>query len=364
MKKVGIVNSGGDVQGINAVISSIVRSGLPKGLSSVGFIKGWEGILDMNYIDLSLAEVQGIEHLGGTILHSVNRGRFAGKVGVGVSNKIPEDILQLAKDNISKLEIDALIVIGGDGTLSGALQLGEMGVPIIGVPKTIDNDINSTDQTFGFSTAVNIVVEALDRIHTTAVSHDRVIFVETMGRHAGWIALYSGFSGGADAILLPEIPFSYTKLLEYLRNRKSLGSYYSVVVVSEGAISSDEKNGGLHLKEPDLNKSSEVKLGGITDEIMRNIEKLAPGEFDMRNTVLGHIQRGGTPDAEDRILAKAYGVKAVEALMEGKFGEMIAYKDGEFTTVKIEDAVSNLKLVTHDDYVFRSAKEIGIFLGD
>lgn len=361
MKKIGIVNSGGDVQGINAVISSIVRSGTPKDLKFIGFMKGWEGVLDMNYVELGIEQIRGISHLGGTILHSVNKGRFAAKIGAGSKNQIPDDILRLAKSNLEKLDIDALIVIGGDGTLSGALQLSDIGVKVVGVPKTIDNDLNATDQTFGFSTAVNIVVEALDRIHTTAVSHDRVFFVETMGRHAGWIALYSGFSGGADAILIPEIPFEYKDLIEYLRYRKTIGRYYSVVVVAEGAKSKDNNAPALHLGEP---SSSEMRLGGVTDDIIRNIEKLAPGEFDMRNTVLGHIQRGGTPDAEDRILAKAYGVKAVEAILKHKFGEMIAYQDGEFKTVKIKDAVRNLKVVTKDDYVFKSAKEIGIFLGE
>lgn len=360
MKKIGIVNSGGDVQGINAVISSIVRTGTPLNLKFIGFMKGWEGILDMNYIDLGIDQIRGISHLGGTILHSVNKGRFAGKAGAGDKNKIPEEILQQVKANLDKLEIDALIVIGGDGTLTGAMQLSELGVKIVGVPKTIDNDLNATDKTFGFGTAVSIVVDALDRIHTTAVSHDRVLFVETMGRHAGWIALYSGFGGGADAILIPEIEFTYEGLIDYLRYRKTIGRYYSVVVVAEGAKARNSELSTLDYE----NASAEVKLGGASDLIMRNIEKLAPGEFEMRNTVLGHIQRGGTPNSEDRILAKVYGSKAVEAVLAGHFGHMVAYKNNEFTLVKIEDAVADLKLVTKEDYVYKAAKNIGVYFGE
>lgn len=360
MKKIGIINSGGDVQGINAVISSIVRSGVPKGLRFVGFIKGWEGILDNKYIDLNIDAIRGISHQGGTILHSVNHGRFAGKGGVGDKNEIPEEILDNVKTNLEKLEIDALIVIGGDGTLSGALQLAEKGVKIVGIPKTIDNDLSSTDQTFGFSTAVNIVVEALDRVHTTAVSHDRVLFVETMGRHTGWIALYSGLAGGADAILIPEIPFSYEGLLDYLRYRKTIGRNYSVVVVSEGA-----KAVGEDLSTIDPGKdSSEVKIGGITDKLMKKIDELAPDEFEMRNTVLGHIQRGGTPDAEDRILAKVYGTKALDAVLSGEFNKMVAFKDGEFVLADLKEAVRSLKIVTKDHFVYKSAKDIGIYFGE
>ena len=360
MKKIGIVNSGGDVQGINAVISSAVRTGVPLGLKFVGFMKGWEGILDMNYIELGIDQVRGISHLGGTILHSVNRGRFAGKSGIGKSSQIPEEILNQVKSNLEKLDVDALIVIGGDGTLSGALQLSEKGVKIIGVPKTIDNDLNATDQTFGFSTAVNIVVEALDRIHTTAVSHDRVLFVETMGRHAGWIALFAGLAGGADAILIPEIKFSYDGLINYLRYRKTIGRFYSVVVVAEGAVS----KGGEVSKADIENDASEVRIGGVSHLIMQNIEKLAPNEFEMRNTVLGHIQRGGTPDSEDRILAKTYGIRAVEALIKGKSGEMIAIRNGEFTEVLIKDAIKKLKVVTDDHFAYQSAKSIGVYFGE
>lgn len=359
MKRIGIVNSGGDTQAINAVIASAVRAGQKYNYEFIGFIKGWEGILDNDYMKLGLEQIRGISHLGGTILHSVNKGRFAGKVGAGDVNKIPDEIIKEATDNLNALEVDALIVIGGDGTLSGAMQLAEVGVKIIGVPKTIDNDLAAADKTFGFSTAVDIVVEALDRIHTTAFSHDRVLFVETMGRNVGWIALSSGLAGGADAILLPEIEFSYEGLINFLKYRKRIGRNYSVVVVSEGAKAKDEE-----VSAKKIEGQPEVKLGGITERIMQRVEALAPGEFEMRNVVLGHIQRGGTPNAEDRILGKSYGVAAVEALREKKYGQMVCLQNGEMVSVSIEEAVKDLKSVSTDAMEFKTAKAIGVYFGE
>lgn len=360
VKKIGVLNGGGDVQPLNAVISSIVKSGVHKGFEFIGFEKGWEGVLSpMLYRTLDLKSVRGISHVGGTILGTVNKGRFAAKVGEGEVNKIPDEILNEAKANLEKVGVDALIVIGGDGTLSGALQLAQKGVNIVGVPKTIDNDLKSTDKTFGFSTAVDIATEALDRIHTTATSHDRVIFVEVMGRHAGWIALYSGLAGGADMILLPEIPFDYQKIIEFLRKRKETGYRSSVVVVSEGATS---KEGTLTVMGS--SEKEEVKLGGISNTIIHNIDRMAPGEFELRNTILGHVQRGGTPNSEDRILAKQYGVAAVDAVEKGEFGKMVSLRGDQIITVPISEAVDQLKLVTVDSMAVQTAKKIGVFFGD
>jgi len=361
MKKIGIVNSGGDTQAINAVIASAVKYGLGKDFKFIGFIKGWEGILDMEYMELGMEQIRGISHLGGTILHSVNKGRFAGKGGdAGDANSIPDEILHLAKKNLETLKIDTLIVIGGDGTLSGAMQLEKLGVKIVGVPKTIDNDLAGVDMTFGFSSAVEIGVEALDRIHTTAVSHDRVMFVETMGRHVGWIPLYAGLAGGADVILIPEIEFSYDGLVRFLSWRKKIGRNYSVVVVSEGAKAKNEK---IATKE-NVDGRPEVILGGISEQIMNRLNQMAPGEFEMRNVVLGHTQRGGSPNAEDRILAKSYGVAAVDAVINKKFGQMVAYVGGKMKTVPIEDAVDKLKKVTDEDLIFQSAKKLGVYFGE
>jgi len=358
--KIGILNSGGDVQALNAVIASCVKTGITKGYEFIGFYKGWEGILNpIMYIPLTLKEVRGISHQGGTILHTVNKGRFAGKAGEGNTNKIPNEILMEAKNNLDKLGIEALIVIGGDGTMSGALQLSEVGVKIVGVPKTIDNDLGSTDKTFGFSTAVDIVMEALDRVHTTATSHDRVILVETMGRNAGWIALYSGIAGGADMILIPEIEFNYNNIIEFLRKRKETGYRSSVVVVAEGAKAIAERVSVISDSD-----RPEVRIGGISAHLIHQIEQLAPGEFELRNVVLGHVQRGGSPNAEDRILAKEYGVAAIAAIENKEFNIMVSLRGKQIITVPLKDVCDTLKTVNQDSIEFQTALEIGTYFGD
>ena len=359
LKRIGILNGGGDCAGLNAVISSIVRAGIPMGYEFVGIQKGWEGILDPPMLrPLGINEVKGISHLGGTILRTTNRGRFAAKVGEGGVSRIPEDILRSAEHNMKENKIDALIVIGGDGTLSGALQLMELtGIKVVGVPKTIDNDLKGTDRSFGFSSAVEIVREAVDRIHTTASSHDRVFFVEVMGRHAGWIGLYGGVAGGADAILIPEFPFDPADLVQFLRQRDGGTSHASVVVLTEGV-----RMGGM-LSTRGSGKAAEMQLGGVADKLMRIIEGHVPDAFEMRSVVLGHIQRGGSPNAEDRILAREYGVAAIEAMHAGKFGHMVSLRGGQMTTVPIAEAVGALHLVTEADPVYNAAKKIGIYLG-
>lgn len=358
VKRIGILTGGGDCAGLNAVISAVVRSGIGMGYEFVGILKGWEGILDPTMLKpLSLEDVKGISHLGGTILRTTNKGRFAAKVGEGGVSRIPQDILQMVERNMKAHAIDALVVIGGDGTLSGAQQLMDTtGVRVVGVPKTIDNDLQGTDQTFGFSTAVEVVREALDRIHTTAASHDRVIFVETMGRHAGWIALYGGVAGNADAILLPEFDFRVEDLAAFLRRRDQAREFASIVVVAEGA----RINGAISAVSAG-SATSELKLGGTADRVMAAVEAVAPGEFEMRSVVLGHTQRGGSPNAEDRILSRAYGVAAMEAIDQGKFGSMVSMRGGAMSIVPIADAVGGLKRVTVDDPVFDAASKIGIF---
>lgn len=356
--KIGIINSGGDAQGLNAVISAAVKYGLRQGHEFIGFIKGWEGLLDKNYIVLDRERIRGISHLGGTILYTVNKGRFAGKAGLGGVHQIPEEILNEAKANLEELGVDALIVIGGDGTLSGAEQLGNVGVQYVGVPKTIDNDLDATDSTFGFHTAVDVVLEALDRVHTTAYSHSRVLFVETMGRHAGWIGLHAGLAGGAHIVLLPEFPFSYEKLLWFMRTRQQTGGKYTIVVVAEGAKPQD---GQVVAAD---NGAPEVRLGGISETIMHNIEKAAPGEFEMRNLVLGHVQRGGAPDAYDRVLAKSYGVAAIDAIEQKKFSHVVCLQGNKIVPVPVHDVLDGLKQVTKDSMVFQTAQKIGIYFGN
>lgn len=358
--KIGILNSGGDVQGINAVIASVVQTAHSNGLDYkfIGYLRGWEGVLDGNYINLDLASVNNISNLGGTILYSVNKGRFSGKVGKGRLNQIPPSVIAEAKQNLAKEGVDALVVIGGDGTLSAALQLANAGVNIVGVPKTIDNDLVATEQTFGFSTAVSIAMDAIDRVFTTAMSHERVIFVETMGRHVGWIALYAGLAGGAHGILIPEFDFDYAKLIDFIRSRSASGNTYSIIVVSEGAKPIHEEQQTLKV----VTRSSEVKLSGISDRIITKIEELAPGEFEMRNVVLGHTQRGGSPNAEDRILAKSFGVGVINAIQKKQFGKMVCLSNNHISVMPISEAVSKLNRVTKDCLAYTTAKSLGIFL--
>lgn len=356
MRTVGILTSGGDCAGLNAVIASIVRAGTPLGYRFIGFHRGWEGLLSpMSYTELTPENVRGISHLGGTVLKTTNKGRFGAKLTAGGLRRIPQEVLDEAKRNLESVGCEGLIVIGGDGSLSGAMQLSELGVNIVGVPKTIDNDLQHTDRTFGFSTAVQVVVDSLDRIHSTATSHDRVMFVETMGRHAGWIALRAGLAGGAHAILLPEFPFSPSDLVAYLRKRHEK-TKSTVIVIAEGAAIDDQYVGQARAN------GGELLLGGVSTRLVQEIEALAPEEFEMRVTVLGHIQRGGTPNAPDRMLSKAYGVAAIQAYHHGHFGNMVRYNCNKMDIVPIAEACGGLKLVTEETLEYVTARELGIFI--
>lgn len=354
--RIGILTAGGDCAGLNAVIAAAVNYGSRLGYEFVGFRRGFEGVLSpMAFQILTHADVRGISHLGGSFLHTTNRGRFGGKKGAGDSNQIPEEILEEARHNLASINVDGLIVIGGDGSLSAALQLAERGVRVIGVPKTIDNDLAATDQTFGFSTALGVAVEALDRVHTTATSHDRVLFVEVMGRHTGWIALKAGLAGGADAILVPEFPFDIDDLVGFLRDRKAEGKGSAVIVVAEGAVVDGKRS-------YEAGSASEVRFAGVTNRIMHLVEQLAPDEFEMRATVVGHIQRGGTPNARDRNLARAYGVGAIDALERGEDQVMVSLHGQEIITVPMAEAVSRLKAVGQDTLEYSTARKLGVFV--
>jgi phosphofructokinase-like protein len=358
-KRIGILNGGGDCAGLNAVIASIVKSGTDEGYEFVGIIKGAEGLLEpVSTMPLDLKAVSGISHLGGTILSTTNKGRFAAKSGSGDVNQIDPAILNEAKANVEKLGLECVISIGGDGTLTGMLQLQQIGVNVIAVPKTIDNDLSATDKTFGFSSAVEFVADALDRLNTTATSHNRVLLVETMGRNAGWIALYGGVAGGAEMILIPEFPFSYDKIIEYLRNRRAKGKDFSIIVVAEGATAA----GGGQATTAVESKKENV-LGGISNVIMQEIESRVPGEFEMRSNVLGHLQRGGSPNAEDRILAQRFGVEAMRLAKEGKYGQMVTIVGDRIGSVDIASAVDKIKLVTEDHDMVKTAKELLISFG-
>ena len=333
-----------------------MKTGTSLGYELIGFEKGWEGVLTpMRFRTLTNKDVRGISYLGGTILGTVNHGRFGAKQGAGDARRIPEEVLKEAAANLKSQGIDGLIVIGGDGTLTGAQQLAEHDVNIVGVPKTIDNDLSATDRTFGFSTAAQVVVDALDRIHTTASSHGRVIFVETMGRNAGWIALRAGLAGGAHAILLPEFPFEVDDLIKFLQARQNEGKP-SVVIVAEGAKINHR---GVAQQS---GSSQEVRLGGISLQLMNEIEQLAPREFEMRNVVLGHVQRGGTPNAADRVIAKAYGCEAMKAYDRGEFGKVVVYSQLGMKTVPIEACTGEIKLVTADTLEYVTSMDLGIFV--
>lgn len=356
-KRVGILTAGGDCAGLNAVIAAAVKYGTSVGYEFVGFRRGYEGVLSpTDTVELTPDTVRGISHLGGTILHSTNHGRFGAKKGEGEVARIPGEVLQEAKANLEQLGVEWLIVIGGDGSLSGALQLAEIGVNVVGVPKTIDNDLAATDQTFGFSTALSVAVDAMDRVHTTATSHDRVLFVEVMGRNTGWIALKAGLAGGASAILVPEFPFHIEDLVEFLRERKHQPTVSAIVMVAEGAI----VEGGR--VSDGVIAGGETHYGGVSNQLVRMIDAIAPGEFEMRATILGHMQRGGTPNARDRNLARAYGVAAIDAILEEKPRTMVSLRDNDILLVPLDEAVSKLKTVGPDTLEYRTARKLGVFI--
>jgi 6-phosphofructokinase 1 len=356
--RIGILNSGGDCPGLNAVIHGVVGAAAKLGWEVVGFRDGFEGLLPPgDYMMLEPEDTVGILKLGGTILGTTNKGHFAAKVGAGDIAEVPEEIVAKAKRTLDQLEIRALVVVGGDGSLTTGLQLFRLGWPIIGVPKTIDNDLQATAMTFGFDSAVSTVVDGLDRLHTTAESHKRVMVLEVMGRHAGWIALWGGIAGGANVILLPEIPFDLRKVSQFIRDRDATGAHSTLVVVAEGAKLPEGEMVTL-----DANEGGEVRLGGIGEVVARRLQELT-GK-DTRACTLGHLQRGGAPTALDRILGTRFGVMAVKLAEEGNFGRMVSYQAYHVSSVPIEDAVNKLRTVEPNGEMVQAAKAVGICLGD
>ncbi|MCW2657191.1 MAG: pyrophosphate-dependent phosphofructokinase [Jatrophihabitans sp.] len=340
--RIGVLTGGGDCPGLNAVIRAVVRKGAGiYGHEFVGFRDGWRGPLENITMPLGVPDVRGILPRGGTILGSSRTNPF--KVEGGV-DKITENLHQLA--------VDALIAIGGEDTLGVATKLHERGVIVVGVPKTIDNDLNATDYTFGFDTAVNIAMEAIDRLHTTAESHHRALIVEVMGRHAGWIALHAGMAGGANVILLPEFPFSIERVCAYVESRFQ-AHYAPIIVVAEGAAPDDGENATV---DKGLDAFGHVRLGGIGEWLAGEIEKRTGKEA--RTTVLGHIQRGGTPTAFDRMLATRFGLHAIDAVSDHDFGKMVALRGTDIVRVALADATTELKLVTPELYT-----EAEVFFG-
>jgi phosphofructokinase-like protein len=332
--KIGVLTGGGDCPGLNAVIRAVVRKGVFTYEDEfVGFMEGWRGLIEDTSMPLNLDVVGGILPRGGTILRTSRTN----------PSKRPDGIDRCLA-TLEKNNIGALIAIGGDDTLSVAQKLHERGTKVVGVPKTIDNDLGGTDYTFGFDTACNIVCEALDRVHTTAEAHNRVMVVEVMGRDAGWIALYSGIAGGADVILIPERPFDVDKVAESIRQRHERGRYFSIIVVAEGAkFSSEPGQGAPVLQDMGKDEFGHVKLGGIANILAREIEKRTG--FETRAVVLGHIQRGGTPSAFDRVLATRYGLGAIDMVHRGEFGCMAALRANKIVSIPLIEAISRNRVV-------------------
>ena len=358
-KRIGVVTGGGDCPGLNAVIRAVAKASANRGWDCIGVLGGYEGLLEpRRTITLDYQILSGLLPRGGTILGTANRGRFSAKVGHGESRALPKELLEGVRNGMDALGLFALVSIGGDGTLSIAQKMFDDGIPIVGVPKTIDNDLEGTLFTFGFDSAVACATDALDRLHSTAESHNRVMVLEVMGRYAGWIALYAGVAGGADVILIPEIPFSYKSVCSKIQERENLGKKFSVLVVAEGAR---EKDGGF-ITSGTHSKTGEARLGGIGAVVSAEIEKCTGKES--RVCVLGHLQRGGSPTTFDRALCSMFGATAVELVAAGEFGKMVAFTGPQMGAIKISDAIGKLKTVRPDGNLVRTARALGICFGD
>ncbi len=380
LKKVAILANGGDVSGFNAVIRAIIKTAEHNNVECYGFIDGYNGLLKNNYVRLSTANDQsasGILPMGGSIIgSSTNANVFNYKV-VGENGEVEyKDLSDICVENIKKDGFDCVFTLGGDGTQKSARDFSTKGVNVIGVPKTIDNDVACTEITFGYNTAVSVAAEALDRLHTTGETHHRIMVLEVMGRYAGWIALESAIAGGADVALIPEIPYDINKAVDKINERRAKGKEFSIVVVAEGAA----PKGGEITVEGKRDNGAGVdnnKLGGVGQVVAKQLEKLTG--LEARNTTLGYMQRGGTPTAFDRVLSTKYGAKAMELALNGQFGVLAVLKNGKLDSVSLEDVVgkntkigavsgntaeSNLRKVTMDDDLVKTARDIGICLGD
>lgn len=356
-KRVGIINGGGDCPGLNTVIDAIVDILHPE-YEIIGFYKGFEGLLYKQSMVIDPDYASRYKFQGGTFLKTVNKGHFSAKVGQGETKQIDEEILNTSMRHYHEMELDGIINLGGDGSMSAAFQLMQKGARIIGVPKSIDNDLQQTDFTFGFQTAVEIATDALDKLSTTAFSHDRVMILEVMGRNAGWIALYSGIAGGADAIIIPEITFDWNILTDHFIRRREKGHTSGLVVVAEGAKANDGRVITKHIGD----NTSEELLGGIGEQIELTLNQHP--DIDARSTTLGHIQRGGSPCGYDRLLSTMLGTHAAKLFRSGQTGRMVTYKDGKVDDCYILDAISNIKRIPLDHSLVTMSKEKGICFGD
>lgn len=360
IKKIGILTGGGDCPGLNAVIRAATRTAILKyGLEVVGFKNGYRGLYLGQTVKLDMDAISGILPLGGTILYTSNKTNLFKFPFEEDGKTVYRDVSDVGVKNIEEAGIDAMIIIGGDGTLTSGRDFARKGVKVVGVPKTIDNDLALTDVTFGFDTAVSVATEALDRLHTTAESHHRIMCLEVMGRYAGWIALHAGIAGGADVILIPEIPYDIEKVAEKIVERRRAGKDFSIVVVAEGA---KPKSGDVVVSQVVEDSPDPIRLGGIGQKIARDLEELV--ELETRATILGHLQRGGKPTAYDRILSTRYGKAAVDLIMEGKFGNMVSLRGGKISYAPLEDVIGQQKNVNPEGELVNVARSIGISFGD
>ena len=358
-RRIGVVTGGGDCPGLNAVIRAVAKAAAQRGWETLGFFGGYAGLLEpRKFVNLDYNAISGLLMRGGTILGTANRGRFSAKTGHGESRGLPTELLDETKRGCEAMGLSGLVSIGGDGSLSIAQQLFEHGIPIVGVPKTIDNDLDGTLFTFGFDSAVACATDALDRLHTTAESHSRVMVLEVMGRYAGWIALMAGVAGGADVILIPEVPFRYDRICAKVRERDEQGKNFTLIIVAEGAREHD--GGFVTAGAQEANR--EARLGGIGAVVAARVE--AETGKEARTCVLGHLQRGGSPTPFDRMLCSMFGAYAVELIDAGDFGKMVAWQGSQVTSIKISDAVGRLKTVRPDGSIIRTAQALGISLGN
>lgn len=372
IRKIGILTGGGDCSGLNAVIYAVTKTAILKyGLEVVGFMRGYSGLYAKDFIPLTLENVSGIMHTGGTILKSSNKDNLFNYRVVAQDGSVSyQDVSQQALANLKELGVDALVILGGDGTLTSARDFGRLGLPVVGIPKTIDNDLPVTDVTFGYNTSLESITDALDKIVTTAASHDRIMIVEVMGRNTGWLAIEGGLAGGADVILIPEIPYDLTKVVEKIKDRNRRGKRFTIIVTAEGALA---KGGSQHVREIVKDSADTIRFGGVGGALMQELLKHIPDQ-EIRYSNLAYIQRGGITSQFDRVLGLQFGAKAVDLLMEGTHSHMLTYKGHTIQNLSLEEVIGSgetgetskggTKLVDPKGLLVTTAKGLGVVFGD
>jgi 6-phosphofructokinase 1 len=361
VKKIALLTGGGDCPGLNAVIRAVTRAAILKyGYEVIGYKYGYKGLYNNDIVPLTLNSVSGILHKGGTILYSSNKDNLFNYQVEENGEKVYKDVSDVGVENLKKENVDVLVVIGGDGTLTSARDFARKGVKVVAVPKTIDNDLAATEITFGHYSALDVATDALERLHTTAESHHRVMILEVMGRNAGWIALRSGIAGSADVILIPEIPYDINKVVSKIKERGEHGRPFTIIVVAEGAM---PLGGDVVVQRIVSDSPDPVRLGGIGDKLAHDLEQII-SDHEIRCTVLGHLQRGGDTSTYDRILSTRYGVAAVELINEGRFGNMVCLNSNKMTFEYLENVIGQIKTVDINDELVETARSIGTSFGD